>query len=201
MSARKSFAIIPACGLSQRMGQDKLMLSWQGLTIIERVLTQWSASRVTHVTVVVRADNGPLIRQCQAMSSPKLDIVIPARQPVDMKQTVQQGLRHVELAGKPSSEDTWLLAPADMPQLNQDLIDGVVESALQHPGHIVVPIGNKGRRGHPVAFPWPLSRRVAELGPNHGINTLLTESPVVEIPANEEDFLDVDTPADLAKEA
>ena len=52
-----SFAIIPAAGRSQRMGEPKLLLPWGQSTIIEHVLAVWCASRVEAVVMVVHPDD------------------------------------------------------------------------------------------------------------------------------------------------
>ena len=49
----RTFAIIPAAGRSQRMGQPKLLLPWRNSTIIEHVLAAWRASQVSHMLMVV----------------------------------------------------------------------------------------------------------------------------------------------------
>ena len=53
----RSFAVIPAAGRSQRMGQPKLLLPWGRTTVIEHVLGVWRASRVTHTVIVVHPDD------------------------------------------------------------------------------------------------------------------------------------------------
>ncbi|MBW3539409.1 MAG: nucleotidyltransferase family protein [Planctomycetes bacterium] len=65
-------------------------------------------------------------------------------------------------------------------------------------GRIVVPTC-RGRRGHPVLFPWSLSDRIFALPPEAGLNRLVRDcaGDVVEIEVADESILiDLDTPED-----
>ena len=93
----QSFAIIPAAGRSQRMGQPKLLLPWGERTIIEHVLGVWRASRVTQVVLIVHPQDARLAelgRGCGAV------VVQPADAPREMKVSVQIGLAHVARASR-----------------------------------------------------------------------------------------------------
>ena len=50
-------AIIPAAGLSRRMGEPKLLKQFEGTPLINHVLDAWLASGVQRIVVVVREDN------------------------------------------------------------------------------------------------------------------------------------------------
>jgi len=56
----RAFAIVPAAGLSRRMGAPKLLLPWGSATVIEAVVARWRASPVERIVVVVRRDDQPL---------------------------------------------------------------------------------------------------------------------------------------------
>ncbi len=188
-----SFAIVPAAGRSVRMGQHKLLLPWREVTVIESVLSRWCESRVDHVVVVVRPDDGQLAEICRRAG---VEVVVPPFAPEQMKTSVQLALAYVERHFRPNDRDAWLLAPADMPDLPVAIVDRLIASFASEPSTILVPTRN-GRRGHPVLFPWPLSRDVHQLGHDLGVNALLDRHTIREIPCDESAIhQDLDTPDD-----
>jgi molybdenum cofactor cytidylyltransferase len=196
MLTPRSFGIVPAAGRSERMGTAKLLLPWGDKTVIEHVLSAWQASRVTHVTLVVRPDDQPLANLGMAAG---VDVVRPATAPAEMKISIRLALAHVGQRFAPTATDCWLLAPADMPRLEPALIDRLLaEHRAQHPAILVPTFA--GRRGHPVLFPWPLAAEVEQLAAHEGVNALLARHPVREIFCDHPEVLDdLDTPDDYAR--
>jgi molybdenum cofactor cytidylyltransferase len=199
----QTFAVIPAAGRSQRMGQPKLMLPWGASTVIEQVLAAWRASSVDHVLMVVHPADGELAelgRRCGAL------VVQPAVPPPQMKASIRAGLAEIERRFKPVAADAWLLAPADMPMLSQTIITRLIEahrapaSSEREPQPTIWAAAASGRRGHPVLFPWSLAREVDDLRDDEGLNVLLARHPVRTIEADARDVLeDLDTPQDYAR--
>lgn len=192
--ARRSFAIIPACGESRRMGTDKLLLPWQSSTILETVIAAWQRSKVDHIFVVIPQERTDLPRVLRGLP---VRIVLADPQPSDMKGSIQLALKAIEEQCAPSPADAWLVAPADMPTLSSKTIDAVLEAAQDHPGSIVVPV-NSEKRGHPVLLPWHVAKSVQSLPSDQGINVLLNRSPLIFVNV-EQLGSDVDTPADYRK--
>ena len=183
------FAIVPAAGQSVRMGRPKLLLPWGTATVIEAVLQAWAdAGVINQVVVVLHRDNRPLHDLCRRAG---VMMVIPDHPPPDMKSSVLAGLEHVGRLFVPTGRDSWLLAPADFPQLSAAVIQQLVArrqsllGASDGDQRILVP-RHAGRRGHPVLFPWNTVPRVRSLTTSQGINALLTEAHTL--------FLDIDTP-------
>lgn len=168
MRNNRTFAIVPAAGRSQRMGCPKLLLQWQGKPILEHVLLAWRQSRVERTVVVARRDDLALHELC---AEHNVDCVIPDSDPSDMRQSVEHGLKFLTAHHHPTNRDAWLLAPADLPRLSSGLIDRVIE---QYEGDDSIIVPRCGlRTGHPVLFPWPLSRAVLDLAANEGFNRLV----------------------------
>ena len=192
-SHARCFAIVPAAGRSQRMGSPKLLLPWQGSTIIEHVLTTWKATPVSRVVVIVHPDDHELACTCRQA---RVDVVVPAAPPPDMKASVLHGLEFLEREEQPTAADAWLLAPADMPLLTIDHIGQVLAAHDPAAPCIVVP-RHAGRRGHPVLFPWPFVSEVQRLTADEGLNRLLERLEVREIATADPGILaDIDTPDD-----
>lgn len=195
MTAFRSYAIVPAAGVSARMGSHKLLLPLGGRTVIERVLESWRNSRVTRTVVVVRRDDAELIGRCLAVG---VDVVVASVAPPDMKASVELALGYVRERFAPSPQDAWLLAPADLPRLATAAIDAVLAAYDQaRPTAVALTFG--GERGHPVLLPWSCCEGVSRLGPNEGVNALLQAAAVREVPWCDDSILrDLDTPHDFA---
>jgi len=172
MNGVRSFAIVPAAGRSRRMGQDKLLLPWGDSTVIESLLAGWLASDVDEIVVVVRRDQTELQTLCRNVT-----VVTPPIAPPEMKDSVLAALDHIRKAFAPADSDVWLLAPADMPQLNPAVVNELLAAHEPASPAIIVPTSD-GKRGHPVLFPWAIASSVATLAENEGVNALLERFPV-----------------------
>src|SRR3954447_6428415 len=107
MTARH-FAIVPAAGNSARMGTPKLLLPLAGRPLIAHVIEAWERSSVDRIVVVIRPDDKALAEAVKSnvqspiskvdvpatldpgpwtldSSASRVDLVIPAISPPDMK--------------------------------------------------------------------------------------------------------------------
>lgn len=199
-SLPQSFAIIPAAGRSVRMGQPKLLLPWGEHTMIEEVLAAWRTCRISHVVMTVHPDDGEL---AEAARSAGAEVVTVSPPPADMKASVLAGLDYVEANYRPCANAAWLLAPADMPLLTAQLIDGLLaawEENLFRSRQEILALSRGGRRGHPVLFPWALVAAARQLPAGAGLNQLLDKFGCRELAVAEDAaFVDLDTPADYRR--
>lgn len=170
----RSFAIVPACGESRRMGTDKLWLPWDGRTILETVLAAWVRSPVDKIVLVTGRRQASRIAECTL--DERLELVLVDQPTADMKATVQLGLRHIADTFAPGEDDAWLLAPADMPTLSSRTIQAVLsayaDALAASARSIILPMQGQ-RRGHPALFPWSLYGQVSQLPEQVGLNTLV----------------------------
>ncbi len=163
---------------------------------MEHVLAAWQSSQVDQVTVVVRKDDLPLQTICRNSG---VSVCVATHDPRDMKESVELGLRSIAAQFAPAENDAWLLAPADLPQLEAAVIDRVVDAYDPDQPVGVVPVC-EGRGGHPVLFPWFLRHAIGKLGPADGINMLLKHHPPRRIPVDCPGSQgDVDTPEDYQR--
>jgi molybdenum cofactor cytidylyltransferase len=190
----RCFALVPAAGRSQRMGQPKLLLPWRGGTIIEQVLAAWRASRVARVVVTVHPDDVELADVCRRAG---LDVVVGQPPPPDMKASVRFGLAFLEAAECPTAADAWLVAPADMPLLSTEVIDRLIAAHDPARPRILVAT-HAGRRGHPVLLPWSCAADAAQLAPTAGLDQLIQSAGAELVECGEGAIAgDVDTPDDF----
>ena len=179
------------------MGFPKLLLPWAGSTVIDRVLSAWRSSVTQQIAIVVRPGDKELQQHCRQAG---VDVVVPAMDPAQMKDSVKLGLEWARSQYDPHPTDVWLLAPADMPRLTPALIDRVL--AAYDPRHptICLPVHLSGRRGHPALFPWSLAHEVEELGEGESIKQIIQRHPVRSVASEGTGpFEDMDTPEDYAQ--
>ena len=188
----QSFAIVPACGRSQRMGTDKLSVAWNDSTVLETVIDAWLASDVDQVAVVIPVQRDDLRR---ALRDKRIEVVTAEAIPPDMKGTVQLGLAYIAERLRPRAADCWLVAPADMPTLAPETINQVIAKRAGSAESIILPVCGE-KRGHPALFPWKLSAEVDRLTEEQGLDTLCEQQLTVEVPVESlgEDF---NTPEEL----
>jgi len=175
------------------MGTPKLLLPWgpAGSTVVERVLAAWRASRVERIVVVTHPDDEQLAKICRAAGA---DVFAPPTPPADMKASIRYGLEYLAGVARPSDDDAWLAAPADLPLLTPATIDRVIGAYDPARGRAVRPRYG-GKFGHPVLWPWRGAALVAGLPEQRGLDALLEQTgfDVVECEADSVGA-DLDTP-------
>jgi CTP:molybdopterin cytidylyltransferase MocA len=177
------------------MGQPKLLLPWDGWTVLDQVLAAWTESCVENVVVVVRRDDEELQAACRRWP---VHLVQPVNDPPDMKHSVLAGLDFLSEFWHPSNDDRCFVAPADLPQLTPEVIDRLL-SARPDADQIVVP-QFEDRIGHPALFSWRTTKLFGGLPDGLGINSIVEQHDkhVVQFTAAEY-FSDIDTPEDYER--
>ena len=198
------FAVVPAAGLSRRMGQPKLTMTLAGRPVIEHLLAALDQPVVDAVVIVFRRGDEELaatIRQTPPLQHAELLIVQPETDPPDMRTSVELGLAAIRDRFSPSDDSAWLLIPADHPVLDGDVVRELVVAKSQTAADVLVPT-HDGERGHPTLFRWSLTDRVSRIPEDRGLNWLVRHESVsvAEIGvASDSVLLDLDTPEDFRK--
>ena len=194
---RRLFALIPAAGRSRRMGTSKLLLPWQGTTVIEHLIATLTRPDIAAVVIVVRADD---VELQTLLARTHAIVVVPDHEPPDMRDSVEIGLRTIRQRFAPTDDDAWLLIPADHPLLEASVLDGLLARWSQRDCEALLPTFGDNR-GHPTFLSWSLAARVEQLPRDVGVNTLL-RSPTTRITEwatdRESVLADLDTPDDYA---
>jgi molybdenum cofactor cytidylyltransferase len=116
-----------------------------------------------------------------------------------MKDSVQAALVHIRDRYQPHPHDAWLLAPADLPRLSPAVINQLLAAYRAAPCEVLVPCWQQ-QRGHPVLFAWRQHEAVFRLAADQGVNVLLDEVAVRELPTSDpSSWSDVDRPEDLRR--
>jgi len=193
--APQLFAVIPAAGLSKRMGEPKLLLPLGNASLILRLLNVLAAVEVNATVVVARFSDDALAAEVRKSSAL---LVQPQVNPPDMRASVSQALCQIEEQFAPQPDDGWLLIPADHPVLDEELLTELITAWNSSTADILLPTYQQ-RRGHPTFFRWQLSREIDALPDNCGLNRLVAnhaenlQEVAVDNPAV---LIDIDTPAD-----
>ena len=191
-----SFAIIPAAGLSRRMGEPKLLKTYRHKPLIQHTLEAWCLSKVDRVLVVIRADDHALETLLQNIGQSLSFIIVLAHAPKEMKDSFWAGWDHLQESSALSENDVILTAPADMPHLSSSIINQLLDFHPQHPNSILAP-EYQGRRGHPALFPYIVAQAVSQLTSEQGLNALWEQFPHQSVAVDTDDsFGDFDTPQD-----
>lgn len=199
-STRRLWAVVPAAGLSRRMGRPKLLLELAGRTVMARLVDALRTGGCDDIWVLARGDDAELLA---VLATLPVHCVIVEAPTADMRASVVLLLDAITDCEQPQSDDGWLLCPADHPVLSVTVVAAVLAAREQSPSAVIVP-SHHSRRGHPTLFPWRLAERIHDIPPNQGLNWLLRQPDVVvcEVPVDDPSILtDLDTPEDYERAA
>ena len=191
-------AVVPAAGLSTRMGRPKLLLEIGGQAVITRVVGALRDGGVDAVVVVVSPPEQEGAERLARVAAEAGAIVEVLPSPTtDMRATIEQGIARLDRLAPAGV----LIVPGDSVGLCGPLVAEVIARFRSDPSRIVVPV-REGRRGHPLALPWREALAIAHLPPGVGVNALLQSRSVlvdpVEVSGAGHDA-DLDTPADYRR--
>ncbi len=197
MPSPELIALIPAAGLSRRMGRPKLLLPWRGTTVIAHLVGELHAAGVQRVYVVLRAGDEALLAAVVAAQAIPLQ---PPTDPPDMRSSVEFGLKIAAAEMEHLPACGWLLIPADHPIVSRTTV-AALQAAWQ-PGQrrILIPT-YAGQRGHPTLFSGNFAAEVAGIPADCGLNWLVRQNSEViqEVPVPDPGVIvDLDTPEDYA---
>ena len=203
----KLVGLIPAAGLSRRMGRPKLTLQIGDRTVIERVLDALHAGGVPQ-TLVVAGPQGaetlaPIIEPRSFAALMRL-----ADETADMKATAEAGVRELKRRAAESGQtpNGVVFTPGDVPALGSELVERLVTAFANEPDKIHVPsasVEQTVKRGHPVVWPWRiLAGEIGAIPPDRGLDFLLERNLgcVVDVAARPEELAsDMDLPEDYER--
>lgn len=191
-------AIVPAAGLSVRMGRPKLLMEFQGESLIHHVVGALRQGGADRVVVVTPADSTETDAIAAEASAAGAEVLIPESQPAEMRDSVELGLAVLDTDIRPT---TVLLTPGDVPGISAGLVARLLEVADAHPDRPVIPTSD-GHHGHPIVLPWNIAVRIRDLPDDAGVNRLVDQfrQTLVEVPISDPGEIDdLDTPEDLKR--
>jgi len=138
-------AIVLAAGLSSRMGVQKLLLPWQGTTVIGAVVDTLKKAGIDEVIVVTGRDANLVDAE---MSRRQVSAVFnPLFANGSMLDSLKTGM-----AALSESSKAFLLVLGDQPQMEAETVLAVVKVWQDKPEQLCIPSWQM-RRGHPWMVP------------------------------------------------
>ena len=194
MSKRYRFgAVIPAAGLSSRMGAFKPLLPYSGGTVIGSAIGSALPFAETAAAVTgYRSDE-----LCAVLKKSFGGRLVTARNPdyavTDMLSSVRIGLRAL------GECDAFFLLPADIPAVSAQTYEALIQ-AFDGSAEVIYPVFG-GRRGHPPLISAALIPDILAYEGEGGLRAILSGRSVREISVDDGGILrDLDTPEDYMTE-
>ncbi len=157
------WAIILAAGASTRMKRQKLLLPFNGKTIIETVVEN-VANVVGSNIMVVLGSHAEEIKS--VIENQKVQFCVNENYLNGMLSSAICGFRAL-----PREAKAALVFLGDQPQIPPQVTDLVIEAWMKSKKGIVMPTFN-GRRGHPVLIETRYKSEIEKLDPERGLKTL-----------------------------
>jgi molybdenum cofactor cytidylyltransferase len=197
-------AIILAAGLSQRMGQAKMLLPWGDTTVIGQVVETVLAGGIEKIVVVTGGNQAQIEAALRAKRAELAERV----QPVDfvfnlnyadgeMLKSLQVGLKSLD----PSAEAA-LMVLGDQPQMQAATLRLVCAAFRRTGARLVIP-SYQLRRGHPWLIErslWPDILKLPAPATLRDFLKAFEESIFYQVVDTPTILKDLDTPEDYARE-
>ena len=136
-------AVILSGGASRRMGSPKALVSYQGVSFLEHLLSVTRHPAIGVRRVVLGPDAEEI--SAQIALAPH-EVVINKDWEQGQLSSIQAALRTL-----PAGTEGMLLCPVDHPLVSATLVNSLIVTFLETRAPVVLPMF-EGRRGHPVIF-------------------------------------------------
>ena len=141
--------LLLGAGFSVRMGTPKLLLPWDGTTVIGHTIAQWRKANPEQIVVVCRADDTSLHQELDRLQFSREDRVINPAPENGMFSSIQTAARW---PGWRAALTHWAIALGDQPQLSGEILAELTAFASEHRDRVCQP-SYRGRARHPVILP------------------------------------------------
>jgi len=181
------WAVILAAGESKRMGTPKMLLPFNGSTMIECVIANVRKSEVDNILVVLGAEKEALI---QLAGKLHIKYCYNENFKEGMLSSVQCGFKNL-----PSGCKASLVFQGDQPLITPNTINTVINAYASSEKGIVISVYEK-KRGHPILIDIKYRNDIERLSPDDGLRSLayMFPSDVLEVDTDESGILrDFDT--------
>jgi len=188
------WSIILAAGESKRMGFPKMLLTFNGRTMIENVIRNVTGSVVDNTMVVLGADREALIELVKKSS---VKYCYNDNYKEGMLSSVKCGFRNL-----PSDFEAVLVFQGDQPLITPKVINTIIEAYRLSGKGIVIPVYEK-KRGHPLLINRKYRNKIEKLDTREGLRSLAYQfsDDVLEVKTDDSGILrDFDTYEDYKKE-
>jgi molybdenum cofactor cytidylyltransferase len=188
-------AIVLAAGLSTRMGQPKMVLPWNGMTVIEKVVSTLIAAGLRSIDVITGGTHAAVE---QALHSLPVRTIFNSKYANgEMLDSLQLGLNMLQ-----PDIDAALIVLGDQPLIEEQVVRDVMAQYQKEHAKLVVP-SYQMRRGHPWLVERSLWPQILALKPPQTLRDFMRANAnhIRYHVVNTSSILqDLDTPEDYAKQ-
>jgi CTP:molybdopterin cytidylyltransferase MocA len=181
------WGIVLAAGESKRMKVQKLLLLYQGKTMIEKVIENVTHSGVDNTLVVVGSNKDEILGVIDHLP---VSHCYNDNYKQGMLSSVKCGFRSL-----PGTFEAALVFLGDQPMIPSEAVNIVIQAYRQSNKGIVIPVYQK-KRGHPLLIDMKYREEIEKLEEQEGLRGLACKFPedVLEVEVNLPGILrDIDT--------
>jgi len=171
-------AIILAAGKSARMGQNKLLMKWGNVTVLEKVIQTIQSAEIDDIIVITTNEIS------KSITNYKLQITLNETNQ-EMLSSIQLGLQNQK-----AESESVIICLGDQPQIVSRSVRAVCEAYQKNKSNLVVP-SYQMRRGHPWLVARPLWDEILNMRSNESPRDFLNKH------ADEIEYVNLDTPTIL----
>jgi len=189
-----TWAIVLAAGLSTRMGTQKLLLPFDGKTIVEKVVENILSSGIMHIKVVLGSDQ---VEIAKALKSWTVSFI--------RNENFQKGMHSSVICGVsslPLTARAVVIFLGDQPFIPAKVTEKVVAAWRSSGKGIVIPL-YEGKRGHPSLYDLKYRNELSNLDPAIGLRSIAQKFPedICEVETFSPEIIrDIDTKDDYINE-
>lgn len=157
------WAIVLAAGMSTRMGTQKLLLPFDGKTIVEKVVENILNSGIGNVVVVLGANS---VEITEVLKSWPVQTI--------RNENFREGMHTSVISGVnvlPENAKAVVIFLGDQPFIPENVSVKVVEAWNNSGKGIVIPLFN-GKRGHPPLYDLKFRQEIINLDPSIGLRSV-----------------------------
>jgi len=157
------WAIVLAAGMSTRMGTQKLLLPFDGKTIVEKVVENILNSGIGNVVVVLGANS---VEITEVLKSWPVQTI--------RNENFREGMHTSVISGVnvlPENAKAVMIFLGDQPFIPENVSVKVIEAWNNSGKGIVIPLFN-GKRGHPPLYDLKFRQEIINLDPSIGLRSV-----------------------------
>ena len=149
--------VILGAGASARMGRPKLLLPWQGTTVIGHLIDQWQTLGAAPIAIVCAADNARLAEEIEYLAGPTVRRIFNPQPRRGMFSSIQCA---AQSNGWDDSLTHFAIVLGDQPHLKPDTLRLLIDFSARNFEKVSQP-RFQGSARHPVILPKELFREIA----------------------------------------
>lgn len=189
--------VILGAGASSRMGRPKLLLPWEGTTVIGHLISQWRELGAAQVVIVQRDGDSALTAELDRLSLSKEDRIV---NPAPERGMFSSIVCAANWPGWRSEISRWAVTLGDQPQVRTGTLRRLLSFSALNLDAICQPAFD-GKTAHPVILPQPVfeSLKTAKAETLKEFLKLVPCRSVKHVINDPGLALDLDTPEDYIK--